>query len=63
MRQAAFLTISFELQLIKSIDRYKQGQYGGLGLVPGSFQFSNLLKLLSNQLCQGSSVSFFWKGE
>ena len=30
---------------------------------PGLFQFSNLLQLLNNQLCQDSNVSFFWKGE
>ena len=54
------------------IDRYKQGnnsqesfeQFGGLwlkDLVPR--QFSNLLQLLDNQLCQDPSVLFFWKGE
>ena len=26
-------------------------------------QFRNLLQLLNNQWCQGSSVSLFWKGE
>ena len=30
----------------------------GWGLLPGSLQFSNLLKLLNNQLCQDSSISF-----
>ena len=33
------------------------------GWVPGSFQFSNLLQLLNNRLCQDSSVAFFWKSE
>ena len=31
------------------------------GYVPGPFQFSNQLQLLSNQLCQDSSVHFFEK--
>ena len=30
------------------------------GYVPGPFQFKNLLHLLNNQLCQDSSVSFFF---
>ena len=39
-------------------------QFKGLGLSSGSFsKFSNLLQLLNDQLCQDSSVSFFWKGE
>ena len=38
-------------------------KFGGLGLVSGPFQFSTLLLLHNNQLCQGSSVSFFRKGE
>ena len=33
------------------------------GWVPGSFQFSNLLQVLNNRLCQDSSVAFFWKSE
>ena len=33
------------------------------GYVPGHFQFSNLLKLLNNQLCQDNSVSPIWKWE
>ena len=52
------------------MDRYKQGnnsqesfeQFGGLwlkDLVPRPFQFSNLLQLLDNQLCQDPSVLFF----
>ena len=50
------------------IKRIKQGnnfqesfvQFGGLGQVPGSFQFSNPLHLPNNQLCQDSRVSFFF---
>ena len=52
-------------------DRYKQiqscwkslKQLEGLGLSFRFFQFSNLFQLFNNQLCQDSSVSFFWKGE
>ena len=34
-----------------------------LGLSFRFFQLSNLFQLFNNQLCQDSSVSFFWKGE
>ena len=53
-------------------DRYEQGKYffrnlfnnlRDLGLVPGPFQFSNLLQLLDNQLSQDFSISLFWKGK
>ena len=37
--------------------------FEGLGVSSRSFKFGNLLQLLHNQLCQDSSVSFFWKGE
>ena len=49
------------------IDRFKQGQwFSGInledwGYIPGPFQFSNQLQLLSNQLCQDSSAHFFEK--
>ena len=51
------------------IDRCKQGQkfqesleqFRGQGLSSRSFSISNLLQLLKYQLCQDSSVSFFWK--
>ena len=42
-----------------SIDRYKQVKQAGW--VPGPFQFSKLLKLLKNQLCQVFRVSFFFE--
>ena len=32
-------------------------------LAPNLFQFNNQLQLLNNQLCQDSTISFFWKGE
>ena len=38
-------------------------QLAGLGQGFKFFQFSNLFQLFDNQLCQDSSVSFFWKGE
>ena len=31
------------------------------GYVPDPFQFSNMLQLLNNQLCQDSSISFFFE--
>ena len=48
-----------------SIDTYKQGQYfsGIFEQIPGPFQFSNLLQVLNNQLCQDSNVLFFRKDE
>ena len=36
-------------------------QFGGLALNSGPFQFSNLLQLLDNKLCQDSNISFFEK--
>ena len=53
-------------------DRYKQGttifsnllnNLEDVGYVPGPFQFSNLLQLVNNQLCQDPSVSLSRKGE
>ena len=38
-------------------------QFGDWGYVLDPFQFSNLLQILSNYLCQVSSISFFWKSE
>ena len=33
------------------------------GKIPGPFKFSNLPQSLNNQICQDSSVLFFWKGD
>ena len=48
-----------------SIDIYKQGQYFSriFEQILAPFQFSNLLQVLNNQLCQDSSVLFFRKDE
>ena len=74
VQETGFLNISSEPELIKSpnlTNWYKQtrtiifrnilNNLKDWGYVPGPFQFSHLLQLLNNQLCQDSTVSFFWK--
>ena len=64
MRQGSFLIALFDYN---SIDIYKREQYFSeifwmiwrTGIKFYTLEFSNLLQLLNNQLCQGYSVSFF----
>ena len=41
------------------VTRFDTSNYEVERLPPGPFQFSDLLQLLNNQLCQLSSISFF----
>ena len=43
------------------VTRFDTSNYEVERLPPGPFQFSDLLQLLNNQLCELSSISFFLK--